>query len=200
MSTKDKHEEKKANATEKEKEKKETKNEKDREIEKLKKQLEEEKERYLRLYAEFDNYRKRVLREIEEIKEATKRSLINEFLVILDNMEKALSTSSDHKEAIIEGIELTMKSFKDILKKHGVKEINPEKEEFNPDLHDALMMQPTGDLPKNTVVQTLEKGYMYKDKLIRPAKVIVSAGQESDHDKNNNESQNNNKTNNEKED
>ncbi len=147
-------------------------------IEKLKKELEEAKEKYLRLYAEFDNYRKRIQKEIEEAKEATKRSLINEFLVILDNMEKALTTSTDHREAIIEGIELTMKSFKNILKKHGIKEINPEKEEFNPDLHDALMMQPSEDLPKNTVVQTVQKGYIYKDKLIRPAKVIVSSGKD----------------------
>ncbi len=155
------------------------------EIEKLKKELNETKEKYLRLYAEFDNYRKRIQREIEEVKEATKRSLINEFLVILDNMEKALSASSDHKEAIIEGIELTMKSFKNILKKHGVEEINPQKEVFNPDLHDALMMQPSDELPKNTVVQTLQKGYMYKNKLIRPAKVIVSAGKD-ENNKNNN--------------
>ncbi len=142
----------------------------------IKEEFDKLNDKYLRLYADFDNYRKRVEKEIEDIKEATKRSLINDFLVILDNMEKALNISSDHKESIIEGIELTMKSFKDILKKHGVEEINPENEQFDPDFHDALMTQESKDLPKNTVMQTLEKGYRYKDRLIRPAKVIVSSG------------------------
>ncbi len=152
------------------------KNDKELDIDTLKQELGKMNDQYLRLYADFDNYRKRVQKEIEDVKEATKRSLINEFLVILDNMEKALRISQDHKDSIIEGIELTMKSFKDILKKHGVEEINPDNEQFNPDLHDALMMKNSEDLPKNIVMQTLEKGYTYKDKLIRPAKVVVSAG------------------------
>ncbi len=154
-------------------------------VEKLKEELGKMNDQYLRLYADFDNYRKRVQREIEETKEATKRALINDFLTILDNMEKALLISKDHKDSIIEGIELTMKSFKDLLKKHGVEEIDPEKKQFDPDLHDALMTQESEDAPKNTVLQTLQKGYLYKDKLIRPAKVIVSSGK--------NEKTNNNK-------
>ncbi len=154
-------------------------------VEKLKEELGKMNDQYLRLYADFDNYRKRVQREIEETKEATKRALINDFLTILDNMEKALLISKDHKDSIIEGIELTMKSFKDLLKKHGVEEIDPERKQFDPDLHDALMTQESEDAPKNTVLQTLQKGYLYKDKLIRPAKVIVSSGK--------NEKTNNNK-------
>ena len=130
----------------------------------------------MRLLAEFDNYRKRVSKEIEEAKEAAKRSIIKEFLVILDNLEKAIEMAYKHKDAIIEGIELSIKSFKDMLKKHGVEEINPKEESFDPNLHDALMTQESDELPKNTVIQTVEKGYMLKDKLIRPAKVIVSSG------------------------
>ncbi len=155
-------------------------------LKEMQEKLQEANDKYLRLYAEFDNYQKRVSREIEDAKESIKRSLINEFLVILDNMEKALLISKEHKDSIIEGIELTMKSFKDLLKKHGVEEINPNKEMFNPDLHDALMMQPSNDAPKDTVLETLEKGYMYKNKLIRPAKVIVSAGSDEDDNKNTN--------------
>ncbi len=160
--------------------KKHKKKEKNESLEKQLKQtqekLQEINDKYLRLYADFDNYQKRVAKEIEDVREATKRSLINEFLVILDNMEKAILISKEHKDSIIEGIELTMKSFKDLLRKHGVEEIDPQKEQFNPDLHDALMMQPSDDMPKDTVLQTLQKGYMYKNKLIRPAKVIVSSG------------------------
>jgi len=152
--------------------------------------IEEEYEKlkndYLRLLAEFDNYRKRVSKEIEEAKEAAKRSIIKEFLVILDNLEKAIEMAYKHKDAIIEGIELSIKSFKDMLKKHGVEEINPKKENFDPNLHDALMTQESDELPKNTVIQTVEKGYMLKDKLIRPAKVIVSSGKSEKTQKNNN--------------
>jgi molecular chaperone GrpE len=148
----------------------------DEEKTKLKDELGRVNEQYLRLYADFDNYRKRVQKEIQEAQEATKRALINDFLVILDNMEKALSISHDHKDSIIEGIELTVKSFKDMLKKHGVEEIDPQKERFDPDFHDALMTQESNEHPKNTVLQTLEKGYKVNDKLIRPAKVVVSSG------------------------
>lgn len=170
--------------------KKHKKKEKNESLEKQLKQtqekLQEINDKYLRLYADFDNYQKRVAKEIEDVKEATKRSLINEFLVILDNMEKAILISKEHKDSIIEGIELTMKSFKDLLRKHGVEEIDPQKEQFNPDLHDALMMQPSDDMPKDTVLQTLQKGYMYKNKLIRPAKVIVSSGNNANNENTNN--------------
>ncbi|AEA33456.1 nucleotide exchange factor GrpE [Hippea maritima] len=145
------------------------------------------KEEYLRLYAEFDNYRKRILKEIEDAKESAKRSVINDFLTILDNLEKAIEMAYQHKDAIIEGIELSIKSFKDMLKKHGVEEISPEKENFDPNLHDALMTQPSDELPKDTVIQTVQKGYIYKDKLIRPAKVIVSAGSANNENQNNND-------------
>ncbi len=158
----------------------------EKELQDMKAKLQEANDKYLRLYAEFDNYQKRVAKEIEESKEATKRSLINEFLIVLDNMEKAILISKEHKDSIIEGIELTIKSFKDLLKKHGIEEINPSKEQFNPDLHDALMMQPSDELPKDTVVQTLEKGYLYKNKLIRPAKVVVSSGNINNESKNTN--------------
>ncbi len=172
-------------------EKEKRKNNKNNEEQKTKSpNIEEEYEKlkndYLRLLAEFDNYRKRVSKEIEEAKEAAKRSIIKEFLVILDNLEKAIEMAYKHKDAIIEGIELSIKSFKDMLKKHGVQEINPKEESFDPNLHDALMTQESDEHPKNTVIQTVEKGYMLKDKLIRPAKVIVSSGKNEKNQKNNN--------------
>ncbi len=155
----------------------EEKDEKKDEVQLLKDELQNEKDKYLRLYADFDNYQKRVAKNMLEMQESTKRELINEFLVVLDNMEKAVSISREHKDAIIEGIELTMKSFKDILSKHGIKEVNPVNEDFNPQIHDALMTQPSDDTHKNKVLQTLEKGYLYKEKLIRPAKVVVGSGE-----------------------
>jgi len=160
---------------------------KDEQLENLQEEYKKLKDNYLRLLADFDNYRKRMMKEIEEAKEAAKRSIIKEFLVILDNLEKAIEMAYQHKDAIIEGIELSIKSFKDMLKKHGVEEINPKEEAFDPNLHDALMTQESDKLPKNTVIQTVEKGYIYKDKLIRPAKVIVSAGKKEENQQNNNE-------------
>ena len=180
----------KINKEEKEEKEKREKTRENKEQKTKSPNIEEEYEKlkndYLRLLAEFDNYRKRVSKEIEEAKEAAKRSIIKEFLVILDNLEKAIEMAYKHKDAIIEGIELSIKSFKDMLKKHGVEEINPKKESFDPNLHDALMTQESDELPKNTVIQTVEKGYMLKDKLIRPAKVIVSSGKNEKSQKNNN--------------
>ncbi|WP_022670469.1 nucleotide exchange factor GrpE [Hippea alviniae] len=144
------------------------------------------KNEYLRLLADFDNYRKRMIKEIEDAKESAKRAIINDFLTILDNLEKAIEMAYQHKDAIIEGIELSIKSFKDMLKKHGVEEIKPDKETFDPNLHDALMIQESEELPKDTVIQTVQKGYIYKDKLIRPAKVIVSAGKKEEKNNTNN--------------
>ena len=172
------------------KEEKETNNTEEQnrnnELEKLQDDYNKLKSDYLRLLADFDNYRKRMEKDIKEAKELAKHSIIKEFLVILDNLEKAIEMAYQHKDAIIEGIELSIKSFKDMLKKHGIEEINPEKEAFNPNIHDALMTQESDKLPKNTVIQTIEKGYIYKDKLIRPAKVIVSAGKKEENQQNNN--------------
>lgn len=146
------------------------------ERENLQKELEELKDKYLRTSAEFDNYRKRMDRNMQDMIDAAKRSVIGDFLVVLDNMEKAVNTGKEHKEAIIEGVELTVKSFKDLLRKYNIKTIEPGEETFNPDIHEALAMQDSNSVPRNSILQTLEKGYMYKDKLLRPAKVVVSKG------------------------
>jgi len=143
---------------------------------KLQKELEELKDKYLRTSAEFDNYRKRMDKNMQDMIDATKRSAIGDFLIVLDNMEKAINVSKEHKETIIEGVELTVKSFKDLLKKHNIETIDPGEETFNPDIHEALAMHDSENVPKNSIIQTLEKGYIYKNKLIKPAKVIVSKG------------------------
>ncbi len=148
------------------------------ETKKLQQEVEEFKDKYLRVSAEFDNYRKRMDKNVQDMIDAAKRSIITEFLVILDNMEKAIDVSKEHKEAIIEGVELTIKSFKDLLKKHNIKTIEPKEEIFNPDIHEALAMQNSDNVPKNSILKTMEKGYIYKDKLLRAAKVIVSKGKE----------------------
>lgn len=143
---------------------------------KLQKELEEWKDKYLRKSAEFDNYQKRTDKNMQDMIDATKRSVIGDFLIVLENMEKAMDVSKEHKDAIMEGVDLTIKSFKDLLKKHNIETIDPGEGAFNPDIHEALAIQNSENVPKNSIIQTLEKGYIYKNKLLKPAKVIVSKG------------------------
>jgi len=148
------------------------------ELEELKEQLEKQKDAYLRLLAEFDNFRKRTEKEKYEIGDIVKCSVIKDFLPILDNLEKALEVAKEH-EAIYKGIELVVKSFKQTLEKYEIKEINTECD-FDPNMHEALLMVES-DTP-NKIVQTFEKGYTYKDKLLRPAKVSVGKSNQNNNE------------------
>ncbi len=143
--------------------------EQENEINEIKEQLEKQKDAYLRLLAEFDNFRKRTEREKFEIADVIKGSVIRDFLPILDSLEKAYLVSADN-ESISSGIELVIKTFKQLLEKYEIKEIDTECE-FDPNVHEALMTVDS-DTP-NKIVQIFEKGYTYKDKLLRPAKVSV---------------------------
>jgi|UniRef100_A0A832ASH8 molecular chaperone GrpE len=139
------------------------------ELTELKEQLEKQKDAYLRLLAEFDNFRKRTEREKFEIADLVKGSVVRDFLPILDSLEKAhLACTND--ESIRSGIELVLKAFKQLLEKYEIKEIDT-KSEFDPNLHEALMTVESNT--PNKIVQVFEKGYIYKDKLLRPAKVSV---------------------------
>lgn len=142
------------------------------------KELQETKEKYLRLLAEFDNFRKRTEREKTQLSSIIKANTVKQFLPILDNLQKALENSEQHRSKIIEGIELIVKNFNNILENTGVKEIKTEDEIFNPSYHEALQVQQSDEYPPNTILKTLEKGYTYKDMLIRPARVIVSGKKE----------------------
>lgn len=139
------------------------------EITELKEQLDKQKDAYLRLLAEFDNFRKRTEREKLEIADLVKGSVVRDFLPILDSLEKAyLACAND--ESIKSGIELVLKAFKQLLEKYEIKEVDTESE-FDPNLHEALMTVESNT--PNKIVQVFEKGYTYKDKLLRPAKVSV---------------------------
>ncbi len=146
-----------------------TQAEQENEINEIKEQLEKQKDAYLRLLAEFDNFRKRTEREKFEIADVIKGSVIRDFLPILDSLEKAYLVSADN-EPISSGIELVIKAFKQLLDKYEVKEIDTECE-FDPNVHEALMTVDSNT--PNKIVQIFEKGYTYKDKLLRPAKVSV---------------------------
>lgn len=133
-------------------------------------------DKYLRLSAEFDNYRKRTLKErMELIKSAGEDILIN-FLPIMDNMQRAqkFAAESTEPEAVKEGINIIFKSLADFLTQRGIKEIEAAGSDFDTDLHEALTKIPAPDETlKGKVVDVIEKGYKLNEKVIRYAKVVV---------------------------
>ncbi len=131
---------------------------------------------YLRLAAGFDNYRKRVDAEREElIKYGTETALVK-MLDVLDNFErgcKALDGLDDCGQSK-ECFNLVHRQTREALQKIGLEEIETEGKEFDPNFHDAVMQTPTGDYPEHTIINELQKGYKYKDKVLRPALVNVA--------------------------
>lgn len=141
----------------------------------LKKELEASKDDYLRLRAEFQNLRKRFAREKEEIVLHANEKLIESILPILDDFERSLSTSEkDSLENFRNGVELIHTNFVATLEKEGVKPINAVGEEFDPNIHDALMIAEKEGVASGTIIEEVNKGYYYKDKVLRHSKVIVA--------------------------
>lgn len=139
-------------------------------------ELSEMKDKYLRLYAEFDNYRKRTMREREELIKTAAESAIKSMLSTLDDFERAIKAakSSNEDSSILEGIILIYEKMFKTLEQQGLKIMESDGEEFNPDLHEALtkIPVPTDEL-KGKVIETIEKGYYLREKIIRYAKVVV---------------------------
>jgi len=129
---------------------------------------------YLRLAADFDNYRKRVAREHAELTTRANERLVNELLPVLDNLERALEAAGAHEEAKLEeGVQLVHRSLAALLERHGLKEIETEGA-FDPHVHEALLAQPGEGAEEGSVLQVLQKGYRLGDRVLRPARVIVA--------------------------
>lgn len=138
----------------------------------LKREIDELKNRLLRVSAEYDNYRKRTLKEKEELYGKACFDIITQVLPILDNLERASSTESD-LESLTKGIGMVINLFHDVLKKLGITEINSDGE-FNPNLHEAVAHISDESLGKNTIVEVLQKGYIRNEKVIRHSMVKVA--------------------------
>jgi molecular chaperone GrpE len=137
----------------------------------------EANEKYLRTYADFENYRKRIQRDLAEFRKYANEQLALELLTVVDHLGLALKhagESGENAQGLQEGVELVYKQFRDVLEKFGVKAFAAEGEPFDPARHDALMQVVKEDAPENTVVQVLQDGYLYYDKVLRHAKVGVS--------------------------
>lgn len=142
----------------------------------LKKELEDQKDRYLRLSAEFDNFRKRTLREKMEMSKIAGEEIYVKILPVLDDLDramKAIQESSD-VEAVKEGMLLIYNKFKDYLNQQGVKEIEAMHQKFDTDVHEAITKIPAENKKlKGKVVDIIEKGYFLNDKIIRFPKVVI---------------------------
>jgi grpE len=146
------------------------------ENEKLKAEVEKEKKEYLFLMAEFDNFRKRTLKEKSELIKNAAESAFKGLLPIVDDFERAIKASenSDEASSIKEGMELIYKKLKKYMEQNGVKEMDPEDREFDADKHEAISAVPVPDeAMKGKILDTVEKGYTINDKVLRHAKVVV---------------------------
>lgn len=146
------------------------------EIVKLKEEIAKEKKEYLFLMAEFDNFRKRTLREKSELIRNAGESAFKGLLPIVDDFERALKATENSEDAgaVREGMELIYKKLKKYMEQNGVKEMDPEDKEFDSERHEAITAVPVPDEEmKGKIIDTVEKGYTINDKVLRHAKVVV---------------------------
>lgn len=139
--------------------------------------IEGQKDSVVRAAAEVDNIRRRAAQDVEKAHKFALEKFANELLPVIDNMDRAIEFADKENEAIkpvIEGVELTVKSFTDALAKFNVEVINPQGEKFNAEFHQAMSMQPSADVEPNTVIAVMQKGYTLNGRLLRPAMVMVS--------------------------
>ena len=141
----------------------------------LTEELKEMSEKYLRLYAEFDNYKKRVNKDKEELLKYGQESILYELLTVIDNLELALKHASDEvSTGLIQGVEITYKELMKTLEKFGLTAVEAEGKTFDPSVHHAMSQVERDDVEENIVVEEYRKGYKLKDKVLRPSLVSVS--------------------------
>ncbi len=145
-------------------------------IEQLKQDLAVEKDRLLRQAAEFENYKKRLERDRAAALKYAEENVLKELLPVVDNLERALEQGKSNPEIkdFYEGVELTYKGLLTTLEKFEVTPIESVGVPFDPNHHEALTMEETSEMEHNMVYREFQRGYMYKDRLLRPAKVVVA--------------------------
>jgi molecular chaperone GrpE len=145
-------------------------------LDEAKKEALENYDRYLRISAEFDNYKKRVQKDRSDLINYGNERLIKELLPIIDSMERALNhvSNSEDIDAFVEGLKLIYEQLLVSLKKHGVESIESIGQEFDPNFHEAMMKVESDKLDDNKVVEEFEKGYLLNGRLLRPSKVSIA--------------------------
>jgi molecular chaperone GrpE len=145
-------------------------------LEKLELQLSEAKDKYLRLYSDFENYKKRINREKMDLIKSAGQDIMTSILPMLDDMERAINAMNDAKDvkAVKDGVQLVYQKMKSITESKGLKAMETVGNDFDADLHDAIANVPVNDAKqKGKVIEEIEKGYYLNDKVIRHAKVVV---------------------------
>lgn len=151
-----------------------------RQMDALQMELKTAKERYLRTVADLENFRKRAVREKDEVRKGATSSLVEDLLPVIDNFQMGLAAAAKHEggEAFTQGFEMILNQIQGVLRNNGVQELNPVGEAFNPNLHESIAYQPSDEQPEGHVISVERVGYVLHERLIRPASVVVSKGSE----------------------
>lgn len=140
--------------------------------------LAEGEDKHLRLQAEFDNFRRRTLKEKQDTFKYGHQNFVKDLLATVDNLERAVAHGEGNHDgdfqSLLQGVELVQRELLGALAKHGVEPIRAEGAIFDPAMHEAMAQIPVADVPMNTVMQVLQTGYMLRDRMLRPARVVVS--------------------------
>lgn len=150
------------------------------ELEELRAKEADFEDRLLRVRAELENLRKRSARDVEDARKYALQGFVHELLPVKDSLEKGLEAAAtdatEEADGLRQGIGLTLKLWREVLAREGVEEIDPSGQPFNPDFHEALSIGHSVDVPPNTVLEVIQKGYLLNGRLVRPARVIVAGG------------------------
>ena len=146
-------------------------------VDKLEEELKQSEDKYLRLYAEFENFKRRKNKEIETNNVYKSQKVITEILPSLDNLERALQVESDNEEikSLLKGVEMVYEGLLNVLKAEGVELIETENAQFDPNYHHAVMQEEDSEKESGAILDTFQKGYKLKDRVIRPAMVKVNS-------------------------
>ncbi|MHA2853270.1 nucleotide exchange factor GrpE [Paenibacillus lautus] len=146
------------------------------ELEKLQAELQEQQQRTLRVQADFDNFRRRTQKEKEDLGKYASSKLITELLPVIDNFERALQASEENPEfeSFSKGVSMIFRQLESVLATEGLSAMKSVGEPFNPEYHQAIMQVESDEYEEGIVVEEVQKGYMLKDKVLRPAMVKVS--------------------------
>jgi len=149
---------------------------KDEEIQQLKKDVQENEEKYLRLYAEFENYKRRIQKENQTMKEYKAQDVLNDILPTIDNIERALQIDGEDEQfkSLKKGVEMVHESLLNALKNNGLERIETEGQQFDPNFHQAVVQDDNPDFESGQITEELQSGYKLKERILRPSMVKVN--------------------------
>ncbi len=149
---------------------------KDEEIQQLKKDVQENEEKYLRLYAEFENYKRRIQKENQTMKAYKAQDVLNDILPTIDNIERALQIDGEDEQfkSLKKGVEMVHESLLNALKNNGLEKIETEGQQFDPNVHQAVVQDDNLDFESGQITQELQSGYKLKERVLRPSMVKVN--------------------------